>query len=559
MVRTGSLPGGADIPLLELGMDPAPPALSLRDRWSQLVSTPAGVRRVVAGMALTGLVLAGTATVIVWNSARGHRDTAETLLLDQANFLATQYANSAQTESWYAVRAQLHAWGEVGHPGRPFPTPSEVLHRVEASRIGPALASFVPEAWFRIDRGSLRALPNGGRQPLRGTEWQAAITAALARRPLEPERFGYLVTADARVLFYHEDQGGIAGFVIPLDQWRQVVFLPLAERLRLGHDSTDQTVVSVRVTAPDGSRVFETDTPLEEPACVGEARMTGSLSSLVQVTYPESGVDLVIPGGLPAPPARTAGTVLLVLLVALGGVLVVVHRALALAQLRSEFTSTISHELRTPLTQILLYAETLGRDRPLAPAQRAGALEVIVRETRRLVQMVENILALSRVGRPELRVVRRPERVDRLVDEVLAGFEPMFRARRITAEVRGERPLEAEVDADAVRQVLINLVDNAVRHGPEGQTLTVAALRANGGIELAVSDEGPGIPAADRERIWAPFVRGAPGAGSAGSGIGLAVVRQLATLHGGTARVEALPGGGARFRVTLAVDGTGGT
>jgi signal transduction histidine kinase len=217
----------------------------------------------------------------------------------------------------------------------------------------------------------------------------------------------------------------------------------------------------------------------------------------------------------------------------------------------------MSHELRTPLTQVLLYAETLGRDRPLAPEQRATAVDVIVREARRLVQMVENVLALSRVARPELRVLRRPEQVDQLVREVLAGFEPMLRQRDVRAITRVPAPLEAAVDGDAVRQILINLVDNAVRHGPAGQEIVIGADRVNGVVRLTVDDTGPGIPPERRAEVWRPFVRLSNGSGSAGSGIGLAVVRQLAELHGGGARIEEAPGGGTRFVIELAVGDRG--
>jgi signal transduction histidine kinase len=108
-----------------------------------------------------------------------------------------------------------------------------------------------------------------------------------------------------------------------------------------------------------------------------------------------------------------------------------------------------------------------------------------------------------------------------------------------------------------VRQVLINLVDNAVRHGPGGQEIVVGTARANGTLQLVVEDAGPGIPADRREAVWRPFVRDSAGAGSAGSGIGLAVVRQLAELHGGTARIEEATGGGTRVVIELAVHDPG--
>ena len=120
--------------------------------------------------------------------------------------------------------------------------------------------------------------------------------------------------------------------------------------------------------------------------------------------------------------------------------------------------------------------------------------------------------------------------------------------------------LVALVDASAFRQLLLNLLDNAVRYGPPGQMVTVGAARADDRARIWVDDEGPGVPAQDRERIWIPFVRAtrARDAARSGSGLGLAVVRELTRLHGGDARVETSPRGGARFIVELPlVDGPG--
>ena len=517
------------------------------------------MRRLLILSSVVGLAFALGAGGLVWRSAEGHRRTAERLLQDQADFLADQYGNSAQTLSWYAVRSQLHAWRSVAAPGRAFPAPARIGERLATVAIGPALATRPATAWFRLDGARFRVLPAAG--PLdraRVSEWHRALADRLATAPPAPDAFAYVLAPAGEVLFVTADRAGWAGFVTPLAAWHERIFGPLTDHLRLSADSADRTTISVRVSDPEGRVLFETAPGIDPTACIGRARMSGSLSASVEVTYPESGVTAVVPGGLPASPLATAILVTILLCVALMAALFLMHRALTLALLRSEFTSTISHELRTPLTQILLYAETLGRDRPLAPDQRASAVAIITREARRLVQMVENVLALSSVGRPGLRVVRRRERVDRLVEEVLAGFAPVFRARRVTSRSLVAIPLEAEVDADAVRQVLINLVDNALRHGPDGQTLTVSALRAGGAVVLSVEDQGPGIPDADHDRVWRPFVRLSPGAGSAGSGIGLAVVRQLIRLHGGTAVIERAPGGGARITVTFAEAAGGG-
>ena len=110
----------------------------------------------------------------------------------------------------------------------------------------------------------------------------------------------------------------------------------------------------------------------------------------------------------------------------------------------------------------------------------------------------------------------------------------------------------ALIDAAAYRQIVLNLLENAVRYGPPGQTVTVRVERVTSGARLVVEDEGPGIPIADRERVWAPFVRlTSQHHASTGTGIGLAVVRDLTTRHGGRAWVDRAQSGGARFVVEL--------
>jgi signal transduction histidine kinase len=216
----------------------------------------------------------------------------------------------------------------------------------------------------------------------------------------------------------------------------------------------------------------------------------------------------------------------------------------------------VAHELRTPLTQILLHAETLQLDRPAAQT-RQDASRVIVRETRRLIHLVENALQFVRGGHSAMRLDPQLLSVADVVDETLDGLAPVLEAAVAHVERRLDAEAMALVDANAMRQVVINLVDNAVRFGPPGQTIVVRVWTRDGHVWLAVEDEGPGIAVADRERVFGPFVTASA---SSGSGIGLAVVRQLVDLHDGHVSIEDAPTGGARIVVRLpAADGTPGT
>ena len=230
------------------------------------------------------------------------------------------------------------------------------------------------------------------------------------------------------------------------------------------------------------------------------------------------------------------------------------RREYELAQLRSDFISGVSHELRTPLAQIRMFAETLLLGRVRSPDEGRRSLEIIEREARRLTQLVENVLCFSKTERQAPHVTREWTDVRVFLSEIQDGFAPLARARDVTVRMHVEEALHAPIDRMALRQILLNLLDNAVKYGPPGQTIAIGATRADANnLLISVDDQGHGIREGERKRIWEPFFRleRARTSAVAGAGIGLAVVRDLVTLHGGRAWVETAPGGGARFVVEL--------
>jgi len=245
--------------------------------------------------------------------------------------------------------------------------------------------------------------------------------------------------------------------------------------------------------------------------------------------------------------------------------LIQLRREHELARLRTDFTSSVSHELRTPLAQILLFGETLSLGRARSEDERTLAATSIVREARRLMHMVENVLHFSRRrDAPDVRL--EPLSLRPYLADVVSSFAPLATAASMHVETRAS---DAVVHADpaVLRQVLLNLLDNAVKYGRPGQTITIGAERidaehatGNGSapsrlIRLTVTDEGPGIAPSDRERVWSPYVRlmqdGQPR--RAGSGIGLSVVRELVEAMHGRTWIESANGDehGARFVVEL--------
>ena len=225
------------------------------------------------------------------------------------------------------------------------------------------------------------------------------------------------------------------------------------------------------------------------------------------------------------------------------------RREQALTELRADFVASTSHELRTPLAQIRMFAELMRKGSLRTPEDVDRALRVIEKEANRLTILVDNILNFTRLRKRVSREVPVPARVAEEARQVVADFEPLAHERRVRVDVLADEDAVAFVDSLALRQVLINFLENAVKYGPRGGRVLVRAERDQGRVRVSVEDEGPGVPIAEREKVWRAFYRRQESieTGETGSGIGLAVVRELVLQFGGTTRVEAGDTGGARF------------
>ncbi len=233
-------------------------------------------------------------------------------------------------------------------------------------------------------------------------------------------------------------------------------------------------------------------------------------------------------------------------------VLVDLRRHARVTRMREDFVTGISHDLRTPLTHVALLAETLRLGRERTPAEREYMLGAISREAERLRALVDRVVAFAADERGATTL--HPEPTDLLAHVQLA----IDAARRLapaetTFEV-DEAGAEAWALADrgALAQVLGNLLDNAVRYGPAAQRIRVTVATRGAEAVVTVDDEGPGVPAAERARVFAPFERGAAAThASGGAGLGLALARQLTTRMRGRLWIADAPGGGARLALAL--------
>ncbi len=219
---------------------------------------------------------------------------------------------------------------------------------------------------------------------------------------------------------------------------------------------------------------------------------------------------------------------------------------------REQFVANVSHELRTPLAQVRLVLDTLRLGRERDEEMRRAAVELADREVLRLQHLVDGLLRFTR--RPSDDPMARV-RLD-VADEarrVVAEFEPLAAPQGVRVAVEASGPVLCEVEPGAVRQVLLNLLDNAVKYGRSGGVVRVDVTALPDGARIAVTDDGPGVGDVEATRIFEPYERGTEAVARAagGSGIGLTIVRDIAHAHGGDARVERAPGGGARFVVDL--------
>jgi two-component system phosphate regulon sensor histidine kinase PhoR len=222
-------------------------------------------------------------------------------------------------------------------------------------------------------------------------------------------------------------------------------------------------------------------------------------------------------------------------------------------QIRRDFVANVSHELRTPLTAIRGYVEALAEG-DSSPDEQKGFLDIIARHTQRMERLVRDLLRLARLdaGQETLAMVECDARG--LIDGVITDIASSASARKQQIAV-AVAPEAHRIRADPAKlhDALRNLVSNAITYSPEHSTITVSTSRADGSVELSVTDEGPGIPDQDLDRVFERFYRvdKSRARDPGGTGLGLAIVKHLVELHGGRVRVENLTDQGAKFTIEI--------
>ncbi len=229
-----------------------------------------------------------------------------------------------------------------------------------------------------------------------------------------------------------------------------------------------------------------------------------------------------------------------------------------LDRLKDEFVLTASHELRSPLTSVQGFAELLMLDRASLTPRQVETVEIILDNCRHLVRLLNDLLDLARSDAGRLGIVPRPTEVAPLVEDAVRTMRGQTDASGQTLTIRIEPGLpQIYVEADRIRQILVNLLTNAHDYSPEGASIEVTARVVGDEVEIAVNDNGPGIPEDQLGRIFERFVRGDAGLTQrvGGTGLGLAIAKSLVELHGGTIEVESTLGQGSSFRFRLPAAG----
>jgi len=525
----------------------------------------------LAALLVCTLLLATMLAYVAHDAARSHRATAERALQDDAAVAAWELVAGVTVRLQSTLGSALApvARARATSPYELLPAPSVLASSADSVLRCTNPADDSVRFYFTLDlRDGALATDAAASPKMRA--WLHDTITAHGRTVYQPD-WNYAVivggppgekaSAIAYAVKYAEHGAPIAAFgfrtcanVVGAPLFRDVIarraLLPTSVTAGASNDS----VVAIVVRDRSGAPVFETtnaqlspyaaDVPLDQiGAYTAHAAIRArAVNALALGSVPGSRVPILV-GLLTLTAAMVALSILQL------------KREHELARLRSDFISSVSHELRTPLSQILLFAETLNLGRVRTEEERRGATDVIVQEGRRLMHLVENILHFSRAERQMTRLGPEPLDLSVAVQTIIDDWVPLASAADVSVRTVFGGDVHALADRSALRQMVLNLLDNALKYGRLGQTVIVGTTATDGKARVWVEDEGDGIPPRERERVWSPFYRLDRHANSAvaGSGIGLYVVRELARLHGGDAWIDepARSTGGARFVIEL--------
>ena len=522
---------------------------------------------------LATLALAGALAWQAVRAAASHRAAAVASLTHHATIAAWRFAREGRSWLGFGMDQAGNLILQETMSTAALPGP-ELLERLLAEKECDCMTAGFAHTVFRVVNDSGARLEWRGEQPTepaRDLLVAAALRAAVDTGTRENRRqWQMLPPGDPRlnrptdvVLLWktgNRERGVRAVYGMIVEQ--KQIARPLRGALgdaqffppSLVPPALSDSLVRIEVSGPNGRSLFAAGP--ETRTLLGTDTLGVRFGSLtVTAAIAPAAARLLLVGDLPASRGSTIAALLALTLGLGGAALLLLRRENRLARLREDFVSGVSHELRTPLTQIRMLSELLESDGFHSEAEKARATGVIHREALRLTNLVDNVLEFARRRRPAESPGAGPVPVA-LADvahELAESLALLLEAQRNGLEVVVVQDLEVSGDRDAILRVIRNLIENAIKYGPAGQTirLTIASAETAGTALVTVDDEGPGIPRDERSRVWQPYYRldrdrNAP---AGGSGLGLSVVADLMRVLGGRAWTGDAPGGGARFAV----------
>lgn len=510
----------------------------------------------IVAMLLTALLLIGVLGWQSWRLQQSNEATADSVLREYGILVADEYGRRASAElgyrGYYQLVSRLAGLGD----------PAAMRAALDADEALAGAANLA--SGFFVLRGREVAT--------HGIELTAELDALLrriVREPGSPEApYNSSRTESGREQVIYairatpDGATQIAGFVVSqtgISEHLGRVFDRgplLPSSLAAGQVSND--MLFTRMTDPAGAVVLEKNPFFDSKLTVSKVLgpdYQGILESFrIDVSLDPASAGSLVIGGLPTSRLPMLLVVMAFVAMLMVTAILLFRREQAVINLRADFVSQVSHELRTPLTQIRIFAETLLLDRARTDDEKRRSLEIIDRESQRLCHLVDNILLFSNIS-DATQIDRRPQLLAPIVNEVCDIVRATADSETLSAST--DESARASIDADALRQVILNLLDNAIKYGPAGQVITVSLSRSNGAVQLTVADQGPGIPESERERVWSPFyrLRREQDAAISGTGIGLSVVQKLVELMDGRCWIAAQDGG-ARVCVEFPEDVT---
>jgi signal transduction histidine kinase len=345
------------------------------------------------------------------------------------------------------------------------------------------------------------------------------------------------------VYWHRRESGHIVGAALDRSRWIAdlIAILPDTPQRTDGEREEDGIASQIRLVDSASQPVYQWGaySPPEDAAAICEIPLSSPLSAwrLQQFVPAER-----LAGGATSSIYFNLGTGLAVAALALVAMAVYFYREYARdireAARRVSFVNQVSHELRTPLTNIRMYADLLESDLDGVEGESAersrGRLNVIQLESQRLSRLIGNVLTFARQQRKALRLNPAACRIDEVVGRVVERFRPSLAQLGIECDFKAQAGRVVEADADAVEQIVGNLINNVEKYAADGKWMEITTRFQNGRTLIGVSDRGPGVDRSAREAIFQPFWRGSHSvSGAAGTGIGLSIARELARLHGG--------------------------